>query len=137
MEHGKQHGHAIPVDAAQHQAAAFDIVQKVAVGKHGAFRPPRGAGGVNNHRQVALIPLRRVGGFFSKRTVVQLLDLQALQVWPARQQGRHALPQRRVGDQHIHPGVIEQGTRPRWASKIIDRHRHPAGISGKFRTAPE
>ena len=52
VEQRQQHGKAVGGHGLQHDPAALDVVEQVAVREHRALGPARGAGGVNDHRQV-------------------------------------------------------------------------------------
>jgi hypothetical protein len=54
VEEREQDGEPVGGDSLQHQAAALDVMEQVAVRKHRALRPASRAGGVNDDGQVGL-----------------------------------------------------------------------------------
>jgi hypothetical protein len=52
VEHRQEHREAIEADGFQHLPAALDVVQQIAVGKHGALRATGGAGSVNDDGEI-------------------------------------------------------------------------------------
>ena len=58
VEQRQQDGEPVGLDGLQHDAAALDVVEQVAVRKHRALGPAGGAGGVDDHGQVGLGRLR-------------------------------------------------------------------------------
>ena len=51
VKHRQQHRHPVRFDGLQHDPAALDVVQQVAVRQHRAFRPAGRAGGVDDDGQ--------------------------------------------------------------------------------------
>jgi hypothetical protein len=52
VKHGQQDREAIVVHGAEHDAAALDVVEEIAMGEHRALGPARGAAGVDDDGKV-------------------------------------------------------------------------------------
>ena len=80
MEEREQDGEPVGGDGLQHDAAALDVMEQVAVREHRALGPAGRAGGVDDHSHVGFCALgkRRMAGFRSEVCGCRIQFLQLL-----------------------------------------------------------
>ena len=98
VEQGQQHHKTVQLDRLQHDPAALDIVQQVAVREHCALGTPGCPGGVNEDRQISSLGIGPVGRRVNLAVAVpggkraQFLDSKQMQTWSGGQSARACAP---------------------------------------------
>jgi ribonuclease D len=128
MEQRQQDAEAVGGDGAQDNAAAFDVVEEVLMGKHGTFGAAGCAGGVDDDREVGCL---RLEGF--PRSAAGGIGLDRFHV-DQLQTGPHGLERAvmgaefGVGDEDVYASIVEDEVHLVGFEEIVHRHGDGAGV---------
>ena len=135
VKHGQQHGEPVGGNGLQHDPAALDVVEQVAVREHRALGPAGRAGGVNDHRQVGLGTLgkRRTCDFGpwlrqSAPVPSSCSTRNSFRVRAGGLQGAVMRAQLGIGDQQVNARVAQNEIHLVGLEEVVDRHDHRAGL---------